>query len=450
MESTRSIGYSLNSAIADIVDNSIAAEAENVWIQFPDKEFKYLTITDDGTGMTESSLLQAMRYGSLPVGLSRKNSDLGRFGLGLKMASLSQCRCLTLITKPADGKVSIARWDLDEIGKDPAAWKILLLDPADLSEDFLNSETWERFQSLSCGTVVIWSKFDLMMRNCPDQWDSDELNRMLVEAIDHLRLVFHRYLEGDEKHDPLVIACNGRKLTPRDPFLKTKSSRPQGEDCFQLAGSTIRMQPWLLPFPKNLSRNELQELGDLQQNQGFYIYRNRRLVIWGTWFRIIRKSELSRLLRIQVDIPNSPEIDRLWALDVKKSTVRIPEVLRDKLANQVSRLGVIGTRTWRRPYEEKLHDSLWQRTTDKDRNVTYTLNFEHPLIKSMLWQQKGLKTLLHLIEKTLPVSYIYSDMADDRSVSCGSDSGDLTRLEGFSDEQKQEIVKILQTIKANK
>ena len=122
MESTRAMGYSLEAAVADIIDNSVAAGATRVDIQFsPYDAVPYVSILDNGMGMTSDEINDAMRYGSQSSLNERQATDLGRFGLGLKTASLSQCRCLTVISKQGRS-VQARRWDLDEVYE---KWKLM-------------------------------------------------------------------------------------------------------------------------------------------------------------------------------------------------------------------------------------------------------------------------------------------------------------------------------------
>lgn len=445
MESTRSIGYSLSSAIADLIDNSIAAEADSVYVQFPNSDVPLLSLRDNGSGMTMEELLRAMRYGSFAVAATRSKSDLGRFGLGLKMASLSQCRCLTVASKKKDEKIHIARWDLDEIAKNPTHWNVLLPTSEEVPE-ITSQPVWNKFVEQSSGTLVVWSKLDLLMEDCLNNYGNPILLDKLSAAREHLRLVFHRYLEGDGKQDKLQIYCNDTLLEPKKPFLK--ASQLCSPDVFYYENEPIKMTTWLLPFPKNLTRDELVELGDFQQNQGIYIYRNRRLVIWGTWFRIVRKTELTRLLRIQVDLPNTPEMDRLWSLDVKKSSARLPETFKRKLAEQIKEAANRGRSSWTRKASQNLVGSLWKRVREDSNNNTwfvYRLNFDSPIIKEMTQKTKGLSALLHLIEKTIPVDSIYADMANDQEIKCGPD--DIGSTDGFSDEEKLQILHLIETIK---
>ena len=125
MESTRAIGYSLEAAIADIIDNSVAAKAGKVQLSFFPVGDAYVSILDNGTGMDDAQMNIAMQYGSKSPTETRDSSDLGRYGLGLKTASLSQCRVLTVISKQGDQVIG-RRWDLDYVIK-TGAWSLLIL-----------------------------------------------------------------------------------------------------------------------------------------------------------------------------------------------------------------------------------------------------------------------------------------------------------------------------------
>src|SRR5262245_18928842 len=86
-------GYDLDSAVADIIDNSISARATSVRIiVHEDGESSWIAIADDGWGMDDETLRNAMTFGCIDPEEARAPDDLGRFGLGLKTASLSQCR----------------------------------------------------------------------------------------------------------------------------------------------------------------------------------------------------------------------------------------------------------------------------------------------------------------------------------------------------------------------
>ena len=128
IESTRAIGYSLEAAVADIIDNSIAAGARNVDLFFFPIDGAYIAVLDDGAGMNTDELNSAMQYGSKNPNVERDANDLGRFGLGLKTASLSQCRCLSVITKQGE-RIEGRRWDLDHVAQ-AESWSLLDLNSA--------------------------------------------------------------------------------------------------------------------------------------------------------------------------------------------------------------------------------------------------------------------------------------------------------------------------------
>lgn len=421
MESTRSIGYSLQAAIADIVDNSIAADAHNINIQFPRKNHEYLTILDDGFGMNRDELESAMVYGSKPISETRRGNDLGRFGLGLKMASLSQCRSLTVVSKQ-DEHISIAKWDLDFVKKQKK-WMLQLPQYTDISHIREVNELL-KFKS---GTLVVWEKLDLLLQNTNNDVDSDILKKNLADVESHLSLVFHRYLNYYERieensvdlsHIPLNIICNGSILEGIDPFLSEESSIAFPSEKILNTQSEISITPWVLPYPNKIPQNVLKKIGDLQQFQGFYIYRNKRLVIKGSWFYLNRKSELSKLIRVQVDIPNSSQIDKDWKLDVKKSSATLPESLRKYLKKTVENLSIRSKRTFtKRAKVENLHDGLWLRKETDEGIVTYEINQENEYIKKLINNHPEIKQLLTILALTLPYDSIYADRADGSEIN---------------------------------
>ena len=417
MESTRSIGYSLAAAVADLVDNSIAAEADRVEIWTPVSENDHLMILDNGFGMSLDDLLTAMRYGSRNVEESRRASDLGRFGLGLKMASLSQCRRLTVLSKKAGSPIVGARWDLDHVAQTTCPWALQILEDGDF-----DSVPWrDRLESLESGTLVVWEKLDVFFRGIKEKGHGTALLNKVCGLKTHLSLVFHRYIEGVEI-GPLAIVFNGDELQPADPYQRTSSKRPFSPDEYSLAGEKIVIEPFILPHPKLLTAEEREMAGDLQKDQGFYVYRNKRLVIWGTWFRLSRKLGLSKLARVRVDIPASTELDRLWDLDVKKSNASIPEELKQELGRVVEQLSNRSGRVWtRRAKAELTEKALWVRARNADGTVTYKINENHPLVEDLIRKTPELKSFLKLLSSGLPLNSLYSDLSGDNVVESNTD-----------------------------
>lgn len=418
MESTRSIGYSLSAAVADIIDNSIAAQAERVYVWTTTPSKQHLMILDDGFGMDAEELQAAMRYGSKYVGDLRSKGDLGRFGLGLKMASLSQCRRLTVLSKKSGCTVVGARWDLEHVANSSTPWSLQLLDDEDLQDVVWSDKLCQQ----TSGTLVVWEELDVLFLGINEHGFDSALIEKLKELQTHLSLVFHRYISGETGKD-FTINFNDRDLEALDPFLTGRSQKPFAPDTFKLAGYKIRIEPFILPHPKLLTYEERELAGDLQRDQGFYVYRNKRLVIWGTWFRLSRKMSLSKLARVRVDIPASAEVDKLWSLDVKKSNASIPEELKSALKKTVEKLGERSSQVWeRRARVELTRDSFWKRNKSAEGNVTYTINEENSLVKQFIDSAPGIRSLLRLISARLPLDSIYTDVAKDNIIETNEES----------------------------
>ena len=318
MESTRAIGYSIESAIADIIDNSVAAQADRVDIDFFPIGESYISILDNGVGMTKEELIVAMQYGSRSPLDTRSENDLGRYGLGMKTASLSQCRILTVLTKK-DNVLSGAQWNLNHI-RETQEWSLLLLG----EDEAKNLPSFSKLNNYEHGTLVVWQDLDKFGIGESDI--AEAFSRKMGLIRDHLSLVFHRYLSGEPGLKKLDIKMNEESVVPQDPFLIKKSTQLMDDEIIVIRGQKVVVSPYILPHTSRLTQKELKALGGkdgLRKNQGFYVYRNKRLLVWGNWFRLMRQGDLSKLARVRVDIPNS--LDDLWTLDVKKSTATPPE-----------------------------------------------------------------------------------------------------------------------------
>lgn len=418
IESTRAIGYSLQAAIADIIDNSIAAQATKVEISFFPLDGAYISIMDNGSGMNSAELTNAMQYGSQNPMKPRTAGDLGRFGLGLKTASLSQCRKLTVASKK-NGLINIRCWDIDYVQK-TGKWSLISLVNSD---EIARIPDIEKLRCLESGTLVVWQELDRMEAGCIDFEKS--MGRQIDEVRDHLSLVYHRYLAGETGIQKLKIIINGTQIEPADPFLIKKSDQTMQEEVYVIHGEKIIVQPYILPHVSKMTAKELKEVGGkegLQKLQGFYVYRNKRLLIWGTWFRMMRKGELSKLARIRVDIPNT--LDDLWTLDIKKSYAMPPEEVRANLANVIENIGnkskVKFTKRGKREVDDKeVH--LWDRMRNHDGGYFYEINREHPLIQQLSKQlgneNRMLDTVLSQIERTIPLNQIYLDFNGDERIT---------------------------------
>jgi len=427
IESMRSLGYSFDTAIADLIDNSVSAQAKNINILLDPSDDPRLIIFDDGHGMDAATLEEALRFGSRGPSEQRSEHDLGRFGLGMKSASLSQCRRLIVVSK-REGLLCCFSWDLDQVQRSNN-WAILEYSP----EEIAALPSIDLFESVNSGTYVLLQNFDRITASSHDV--KKTLDSLIEVAEEHLSLVFHRIITEDNVN----ISINGRAINAKDPFLEDhKSTQRLREQHLEIDGEAIVLQPYILPHRNKLTHEELKKVGgadDLRTNQGFYIYRCKRLILWGTWFRLLGKDELNKLARVKVDIPNS--LDEIWSIDVKKSTANLPDKIRKNLYGSIKD-SVFGSK---RVIEHrgKLHRDedthyIWQRLTDRDGALVYTINRDLPqvqMVYSKLDQemQRTFDTLLQTIEQNFPASRVYLDVA----------SGELSQPIEDIDKMKNDI-----------
>lgn len=421
MESTRAIGYSIESAIADIIDNSVAAQADRVDIDFFPIGEAYISILDNGVGMTQKELITAMQYGSKSPLDAREENDLGRYGLGMKTASLSQCRILTVLTKKGN-ILSGAQWNLNYIRK-KKEWSLILLG----KEEAKTLPSFSKLNDYDHGTLVIWQDLDKFGIGETDI--AEAFSRKMGLIRDHLSLVFHRYLSGEPGLKKIDIRMNEESVAPQDPFLAKKCSPFMDDETIVVRGQKVVVTPYILPHTSRLTQKELKALGGkegLRKNQGFYVYRNKRLLVWGNWFRLMRQGDLSKLARVRVDIPNS--LDDLWTLDVKKSTASPPEEVRKNLAVIVGKISEGSKRTWTYRGKKETSDKIvhvWNRMTSRDGGIYYEVNAEHPMIEALVNEYPGIKSQLNSILKqigySIPLNSLYIDLTNDEKIKNDSD-----------------------------
>lgn len=411
IQSLRDIGYSLESSIADLLDNSITAGASNIWIDFDiHNEEPNLVITDDGVGMTKKDLIEAMRPGSLNPRAKRDKNDLGRFGLGLKTASFSQCTELTVISTKKNNLNSI-KWDLELVTK-KNKWIV-----SELTENELNS--------LDCisrlgdtGTAVIWQKMDRLLEDKAGTISADNFYAKFDAVEKHLSLVFHRYLSGELKRKKLFIYINGNPVKAFDPFcLNNKATQILREETVHIDGEEIKIQPYILPHHSKLTSTEYdyyKNRSDFLNNQGVYVYRNGRLMAWGDWFRILPRGEATKLARVKIDFLNA--LDDHWTIDIKKSRAHPPQQVRERLKHIIDRIADQSKNVHKQRGKKLFSpDSypVWERF-QKEGAVTYKLNKKCPVILSIMERfseedTKAVLKILELVEGTIPVEAIYSD-----------------------------------------
>jgi hypothetical protein len=325
-ESLRDIGYDFPSAVADLVDNSITAGATRVEVTVTyDGASSYVMITDDGSGMSANGILEALRFGSRrPYG----RGDLGRYGLGLKTASLSQARTVTVVSR-ASRNVSIRELSLDTIAEFDD-WLIVVPKGRAVHEIARGS------LGDGTGAVVIWEQLDRIFQESKPEggWARRRIERLGERAAEHLSVVFHRFLEGDRV--PRVdIIVNGEKLQPWNPFaLHEPATVPLPEKVFELevgeARGEVRLQRFVLPsrnaFSSQAEFERLSGPRKWNRQQGLYIYRANRLVQWGGWAGMRGIDEHLKLARAALDFDT--DLDQAFNINVAKMRVSIPQQLK--------------------------------------------------------------------------------------------------------------------------
>ena len=419
ISATRHIGYSLEAAVADLVDNSIAADAKTVDVDFEDSLNSYIAIIDDGEGMTADELTSAMQYGSADPAQARSEKDLGRYGLGLKTASMSQCRVMTVISKK-NGEIAARRWDLDYIAKHKdVVWPLIILE----KDEWKDLPGVEVLKNRKSGTVVLWQSIDF-----GGSYDEMTFDDEMCKMSEHLALVFHRYIYGEEGIHKIKIRINGNALKPKDPFLQYVENGKQGHQCkatqpLGFGKSRITLQAFTLPHDKELTPEMRDVLGTgkaLRRTQGFYIYRNKRLITYGHWFGLKAQGEFFKLARVKVDIPNS--VDMKWSLDVKKSIAIPPKQIVAHLRAYVDSVvkqsrNAIRVEVFGKKAKAGSEDPQVWESTVKDGVVTaVNLNRKHPVIRAALESQGVSEKLLRLFERTIPVDVIYYSRSSEQKM----------------------------------
>ena len=377
-----------------------------------------------------------MRFGGTGASVPRAEDDLGRFGLGMKTASLSQARRVTVASRTDAGR-AVLRWDLDHIRNVDDGWH--LLEGCEPGSDVLLEPLWRKAR----GTLVLWELIDFGRRDEAPSYPSFLED---IEAVEHhLAMVFHRFLNGDARQ--LTIRVNGRKVAAWDPFLESHPSlRRRPEQRLGQGPARVVVRGFILPHRDRFaSARAYEDAGGpagWNAQQGFYIYRNKRLLSAGGWLglggsRAWTREESSRLGRIRVDLTNTADAD--WNIDVKKSVARPPVSLRPRLSSIAQDVRAIAREVFvhRGSYGSRVKtaevDRLWESVQTASRSG-YRIRRDHPAVEAAMpagrADREAFLSLLTLAERTVPVDRIWLDVTER--------SGDAVTLE--ADEVDDELM----------
>lgn len=433
------VGYSFTSAVGDILDNSIAAGATQVGLELLSVGDNYkMVIRDDGTGMTADELVSNMIIGCKDPSESRLESDLGRFGSGLKTASFSQAQLMTVLTWKEQNDPAAACWDTEAVRR-KNEWCL---------QQFSAKEAETKLQHIGgritvSGTVVCWEN----MTEFKQAEDADArqiiAGALISELHNYIGLHFHRFLARG-----LRININGRKVTVIDPFMRGEIGYEEGPSQ-KLRGKngTIIIQAHTLPRPSTLSAKAIKLHGGskaITSNQGLYLYRNKRLISAGGWHGVARSSELNNLARIQIDI--SSNMDDEWQTDVKKSQLSIPR----RVKGLLSRITPSPIRKSKRSHKyagkkQAMSDYWLVQTNEREGEeaITYIPNTGHEDIALVLSElpdskRESLINYLQRLSQELPVQHIYNAFASNpRNIQLKEDVE--ARLVALLDQIKKDV-----------
>ena len=414
INSYRSFGYNLSTAIADIIDNSISAGADRIFLEYKWKgKDSYITILDNGCGMHKEELVQAMTPGSKDPDEERNEKDLGRFGMGLKTASFSQCKRLTCITKKENYAIIKRCWDIDFINQENE-WQLL---------DYVSDELFiDKIANQKSGTLILWEKLDRIVGEAEST--NEKVKKAfydeMVTVKKHLSLVFHKFIESKS----LKIFFQNDEIEANNPFLLHLDPKPEMGQPEQF--DNVEVTYFILPHMSEIGKEEYEKTGGSLgwfEQQGFYVYRGNRLLVAGDWLGFQKKRDYSKLARIAVNFSNIGDFN--WKLDIKKSTATPPIEIRKEL-DRISKIAITKSAkiyNWRGQKDiDRIgvsnYQPLWLDEKTREGIKKYKINRRHPIIKTLLDTEKTklLQKALKLLEENVPIELILSNQNEDPSL----------------------------------
>lgn len=461
-------GYSLETALADLMDNSISANANKIEVLIDmEKEPFTLFLADNGDGMTEDSLVKNMQFPSNSPDKKRDDEDLGRFGLGMKTASFSQTRRFTVLSKTKDERTFKGRtWDVDFLKNN--GWKIIINSEEEIDNliqqyNKLSNDHLNKFDDFNANTIVIWSGLYKFENYLDEDNRQNALKKEITEVTsDYLSLVFHKFMEREKC--PINIRINNKILSPFNPFpLDESDFRPIAYKQRNFSTDTIKIEGFVLPSrsidesKKGLSIWTTKNRG-LMDMEGIYIYRADRIILFGGWNGLIKKAPRLQLARLRVEIGNS--VDHLLHLNVAKSQIVIPHDLKKAFERYIEELKVEaekeffnrGIREFSNNKQQN-RESLFERKAS-NKGVLLALNNEFPLLKELKNELSREQTAkLNLVLRMINTSVnkirhtheeaVFLNIEEKDGLSLNDIISSLTALQksGFSSEQiKKDIL----------
>lgn len=409
LSSLRSVGYKVETAVADILDNCIGAHATEIHLDFNwENEDSLIAIYDNGDGMSKEVLIASMKIGSADPSDTRESDDLGRFGMGLKTAGFSLGKKLRVVTKQ-NSDITTACWDLDYIASaSDGKWNLLVND-VDMNHIMQKFETFSKFES---GTLVIIEELDRMIDMENVKKSKASFYRKIESVKEHVGMIFHRFIE----EDGLKIYFKDELIKAWNPFvIENNATQELSEEEYFDGEKYVLVQPYVLPHKTKFETEDdfkkaAGPKGWLSQ-QGIYVYRNRRLLVYGTWFDFLKKETAFNLARIRLDMSSEDDYD--WKIDIKKSIATPPLYMREILDRVISVCTMQSAKVYnsrgaysKKPGSQQL-DYVWEQRKNRLGRYMFYLNKKHPILNKVLAQldedgKQNLKAYLALVEGYSP------------------------------------------------
>ena len=390
-------GYSFETSLADLMDNSISANANRIEVMVDmESEPFCLFLADNGKGMNEKELRENMQFPSSSPDQKRDVKDLGRFGLGLKTASFSQTRNFTVLSRrKGGGKFHGRTWDVNYLREH--GWKIIVNTEDEINSllakhQKISSECLNAFDDMEANTVVIWNGLYKFESYLNDDNKEIALKKEITEiTTDYLSLVFHRFMERTK--DPLQIRINNSRIKAFNPFPEDeKDFRPIEFKQTKFRADVIKIEGFVLPSrcisesKKGISKWTTKQRG-LMDMEGIYVYRADRVILFGGWNGLIKKAPRLQLARLRVEVGNG--VDHLLHLNVAKSQIEVPYELRLAFERYIDELKVEAEREYFNRGIRKFSGSkgktniqLFERKAS-NKGVLLELNNSFPLINNL-------------------------------------------------------------------
>ena len=390
-------GYSLETSLADLIDNSISANANKIEILINIEKHPYtLFIADNGKGMSKEILSKSMLFPSQSIEADRVATDLGRFGLGMKTASFAQTRCFTILSKEINqDKYNARTWDINYISKEKK-WKIKVNSENEITELFKEYEELSKgflssFENYKPNTIIIWKGLYKFEKYINSENKNESLRKEITEITsEYLSLVFHKFLE--RKTNPVNIRINNTTLKPFNPFPESEIDVRRLEYKEKLfGGDIIRMEGYILPSrsideSKNGNSIWTTNKKSLMDMEGIYIYRADRIIFYSGWLGLIKKNSKLQLARIKVEVGN--KIDHLLHLNVAKSKVVVPHDLLKAFLRYVEILKIEAEKEFWSRGIKSISSNIINKLdlfikNPSNKGMILALNKDYPLIQSL-------------------------------------------------------------------